>query len=204
MGIPSHILITLQMYTTMYTFVYLRDGGGWYTIVGETVIVNLCNLMQFDTHYTLGGDFMKCIVCGKEFEPNRSWQKYCCPQCKHYADHHSAEIKSREEDTEAPVIREFHCRKCGTLVQVRDHKDFRMRFCSLKCEKAYWKHSHKKAPENPVFHFRCEECGAPVTVSDPKDRRRRFCSAVCRCRWNSKNQLKKARAMAEEKVSKEG
>lgn len=112
-------------------------------------------------------------------------------------------MKAAEAAELEPVIREFHCRKCGKLVEVRDHKDFRMKFCSQKCEKGYWKHPHKVAPADPVFHFQCEECGMDVTVADPKDKRKRFCSAVCRCRWNNRNRLKKAPAMAQEAL-KEG
>ncbi len=145
---------------------------------------------------------MKCLICGKEFTPNRPWQKYCCPECKREAYRRRKEEKAEIEE-EKPIIREFHCRKCGALVQVRDHKDFRMRFCSQKCEKAYWKHSHKKIPKEPVFRFRCEECGTLVTVSDPKDKRKRFCSAVCRCRWNNKKQSA-AKAMQMVKNLKEG
>lgn len=140
---------------------------------------------------------MKCMVCGKEFEQTRPWQKYCCLSCKRYANRHPEKMKVADTANEAPIIREFHCRKCGCLVQVRDHKDFRMKFCSQKCETSYWKHSHKNIPKEPAFHFRCEECGAEVTVSDPKDKRKRFCSAVCRCRWNNKNRLKKATALKE-------
>ena len=133
---------------------------------------------------------MKCTICGKEFEPGRPWQKYCTPACKRIAyRRRKQEQKKTVQETEETIIREFHCRKCGTLVQVKTHKDFRMRFCSQKCEKAYWKHPHKNVPEEPAFHFRCEECGKPVTVSDPKDKRKRFCSTICRCRWNNKKQL---------------
>ena len=145
---------------------------------------------------------MKCMVCGKEFEQTRPWQKYCSSTCKRYANRHPEEMKAQETADKEPVIREFHCRKCGTLVQVRDHKDFRMRFCSQKCEKSYWKHTHKNIPTGTIFEFRCEECGTLVTVSDPKDKRKRFCSAVCRCRWNNRNRLKKLPTKRE--VLKEG
>ena len=145
---------------------------------------------------------MKCLICNKEFTPNRPWQRYCCPACKREA-YRQRKNKEAEIEEKKPIIREFHCRRCGALVQVKDHKDFRMRFCSQKCEKAYWKHSHKKIPKGPVFQFHCEECGTLVTVSDTKDKRKRFCSAVCRSRWNNKKQAA-MRAMEIEKSLKEG
>lgn len=147
---------------------------------------------------------MRCIVCGEEFTPTRPWQKYCCVKCKRYANRRLKKMKVHEEISEGRVIREFNCRKCGTLVQVRDHKDFRMKFCCKKCEEAYWKHSHKAIPPGPVFRFRCETCGKEVTVSDPKDKRKRFCSALCRSRWNTKSRNKKVHARAREDVLKEG
>ncbi len=143
---------------------------------------------QKKIHEAKEGSIMKCVVCGQEFTPKRSWQKYCSSTCKRKA-YHQREEAPRAITEDGPVIREFHCRKCGKLVQVRDHKDFRMRFCSKKCEESYWKHSHKNRPEETVFQFRCAECGTLVTISNSKDRRKRFCSALCRRRWSNKKQV---------------
>ncbi len=87
---------------------------------------------------------MKCVVCGKEFTPARPWQKYCSCTCRRKANRTKEKEKFEDGLSEAPVIREFHCKKCGTLVQVRDKRDLRRTFCCQKCEKYYWKHSHKK------------------------------------------------------------
>ena len=52
---------------------------------------------------------MVCKQCGAEFEPNRSWQKFCTTKCK--TDYHNAKkldnvIKFENEDDKA-VLDEF-------------------------------------------------------------------------------------------------
>lgn len=74
-----------------------------------------------------------CPNCGKQFEPNKPEQKYCCPKCaqKYHKKHgKGADIEPYE----------FTCAKCGRLVQVTDWRDKRTRFCSKECEKRFWRH----------------------------------------------------------------
>ncbi len=128
---------------------------------------------------------MNCPVCGRTFTPIRSVQKYCSIACRRYANRHGANDVRGAMPAAAPVIREFHCLKCGEIVRVTNPSDGRMKFCSQRCEKLYWKHSKKVKAEAVYRQFHCRECGTEVVVTDPLDRRRIFCSRQCRIRWFS-------------------
>ena len=94
---------------------------------------------------------MNCVICGKEFTPRRSIQKYCSAECRRYANRHGVNDIRAAAPATAPVIREFRCLKCGTIVRVRDHSDGRMKFCSQHCEKLYWKHTEKYRVEELLY-----------------------------------------------------
>ncbi len=126
---------------------------------------------------------MKCPVCGTEFTPRRPKQKYCCYECQRYANRHGANDIRPLPSPFAPVIREFQCLKCGTVVRVTDPSDGRMKFCSQHCEKLYWKHSKKVKAQSVHREFFCRLCGKKVEVTDPLDRRRVFCSKECQKKW---------------------
>ncbi|WP_301859962.1 hypothetical protein [uncultured Megasphaera sp.] len=134
---------------------------------------------------------MICPICGKEFTPRRSIQKYCSYECRRYANRHGANDVRPEKSSTAPVIREFRCLKCKKLVKVRDRSDGRMKFCSQHCEKLYWKHSKKVKAATVYREFTCKECGKVVAVTDPLDRRRIFCCRQCRIRWFSRRSAEK-------------
>ena len=76
-----------------------------------------------------------------------------------------------------------------------DPRDMRSKFCSVHCEKLYWKHRKKTAPEAGSYTFRCKQCGALVTVTEARDRRTVFCSEECRKRWE-RNMQEKAESMS--------
>ena len=63
--------------------------------------------------------------------------------------------------------------------------DKRVKFCSPRCERLYWKHSENAACQAVVRTFSCRQCGRTVTVTEAKDRRTAFCSADCRIQWFS-------------------
>lgn len=138
---------------------------------------------------------MKCAVCGKEFIPTRSTQRYCSSTCRRYAIHHGINDNRVEESTYVLAIREFTCLRCGKRVRVTDPRDCRTKFCSQHCEKLYWKHPDVKSV---TVHreFTCRECGKVVVVETPKDRRRAFCCDACRKKWfnRNKNILNKERS----------
>lgn len=133
---------------------------------------------------------MKCAVCGKEFEPKRVSQRYCSYTCRRYANHHGGKEHPIGGDTfpGQPIIRKFHCVKCGKLVYITDQNDCRTKFCSQQCEKRYWKHPGRVHSRTVHREFRCRTCGNLVVVKDPLDRRTVFCSTACCVRWFSKNQ----------------
>lgn len=143
-----------------------------------------------------GSEAMNCVICGKEFTPRRSIQKYCSAECRRYANRHGVNDIRAAAPATAPVIREFRCLKCGTIVRVRDHSDGRMKFCSQHCEKLYWKHSKKVKAVTVYRKFSCRECGKHVLVTDPLDRRRIFCSRECRIHWFGKHNAEKRAKMA--------
>jgi DNA-directed RNA polymerase subunit RPC12/RpoP len=39
----------------------------------------------------------KCALCGKEFEAKTPQTKYCCYECKHYAQHMARLARYKEE-----------------------------------------------------------------------------------------------------------
>lgn len=124
---------------------------------------------------------MICVICGKKFEACRSTQKYCSAACRRYANRHGGNDHAEfPVPVEKPVIREFRCLKCGKIVYVTEPEDCRLKFCSQRCEKAYWKHSKRVRPLTVYREFCCRKCGKPVVVTDPKDRRTVFCSQYCR------------------------
>ena len=84
-----------------------------------------------------GSEAMNCVICGKEFTPRRSIQKYCSAECRRYANRHGVNDIRAAAPATAPVIREFRCLKCGTIVRVRDHSDGRMKFCSQHCTASF-------------------------------------------------------------------
>lgn len=123
-----------------------------------------------------------CIVCGTLYKPVRRAQKYCSAACRRYAGKH--DIEERKEDTDAPAIRTFHCVRCGKLVRVTSTDDHRMKFCSKRCDKLYWKHSRAVEPVFVSREFDCRECGRHVRVENPLDLRVAFCSLACGRKWN--------------------
>lgn len=89
---------------------------------------------------------MKCLECGKEFDPLSVNQKYCCEACgRKYRRHHEVEF---------PIV-EFYCAHCGKHVITDGKTDKRTRFCSAAYEKKYWKHPHYEKCSSPKasLHF---------------------------------------------------
>lgn len=148
---------------------------------------------------------MHCPVCGTEFEPQRPRQKYCCFRCQRYANRHGANDIRPTPSPDDPIIREFHCLKCGKIVRVTDKHDGRMKFCCQHCEKLYWKHSRKARAQTVYREFTCRTCGTLVEVSEPFDRRRIYCSKTCQQHWNRmvmEEKRKKLRNQTAEEPSK--
>ena len=126
----------------------------------------------------------KCPVCGKEFTADRSTQTYCSAACRRYAYRHRDEAPPSQRAC-GKTVRSFRCLRCGTLVFVRNRADKRVKFCSPRCERLYWKHSETKACQAVPRTFQCKQCGRTVVVAEAKDRRTSFCSADCRIQWFS-------------------
>lgn len=80
---------------------------------------------------------MKCINCNKEFVPALN-QIFCCKKCKNRYWH-----LHRGSKNYPPF--EFVCSQCGKSVVTLGGTDKRSRFCSVYCEKKYWRHSEKKS-----------------------------------------------------------
>ncbi|WP_143747171.1 MULTISPECIES: hypothetical protein [Megasphaera] len=125
-----------------------------------------------------------CPVCGKEFTADRSTQRYCSDLCRRYAYRHRDEAPPAQRAC-GKTVRSFRCLRCGTLVSVTNRADKRVKFCSPRCERLYWKHSEHAACQAVVRTFSCRQCGRTVTVTEAKDRRTAFCSADCRIQWFS-------------------
>lgn len=82
-----------------------------------------------------------CPVCNKTFIPKRKSQKYCSSACRRYREKH-IEVVREEPKPGVPIIREFRCRQCMKLIQIADPADKRHVFCSVACEREYWRHSY--------------------------------------------------------------
>lgn len=82
-----------------------------------------------------------CKTCGALFTPSHKYQVNCSRTCsrKWYKTHPIAHI----EDPNLPVIRVFNCSQCGRTVYINEATDKRYRFCSVLCEKKYWKHPNR-------------------------------------------------------------
>lgn len=80
-----------------------------------------------------------CAACGQPFTAKKYDQRFCSAKCRRWGDRHGLAVRP-EIPEGAPVIRCFHCARCGALVTVHDMRDRRRRFCSVRCERLYWKH----------------------------------------------------------------
>lgn len=126
-----------------------------------------------------------CAVCGTLFTVRRVTQKYCSPACRRRANRTDGIVARDAWESEGKEIRHFACIRCGTVVRVTSTDDHRTKFCSRRCEKLYWKHSHKVEAKLVEREFKCSECGRLVVVTDPKDLRQRFCSGACATKYFS-------------------
>ena len=92
-----------------------------------------------------------CPDCGAYFTPRSRRQRFCSPQCLINYYHHTGN-KHDEPQAGAEILRSFHCRNCGRLVEVAEQRDRRTVFCCQPCEKKYWRdrtrHSNSKHEGN--------------------------------------------------------
>lgn len=130
-----------------------------------------------------------CVVCGKKFTKKNSRQKYCSSECSRYAVRHNR--TKHEENPGGEVIRTFLCRRCKTEVIVTDPQDKRLKFCSQRCEKLYWKHPEKAKVTFVARTFQCKGCGKIVEITNAFDRRHTFCSKACQMRYHARMVTKK-------------
>lgn len=124
---------------------------------------------------------VRCPVCGKIFTAVRRTHIYCSTACRRLAYRRGVN-RHGEAKRGRPVIRTFCCAKCGRLVKVTDLRDKRTKFCSVRCERKYWKRPAKRRPDEEKRVFTCRQCGIRVEAG-PGDRRTVFCSAECRRQW---------------------
>ena len=143
-----------------------------------------------------------CAVCGKLFTASRQTQKYCSAACRRYANRHGTGQKPHKEYRGGSVIRTFRCVHCGKLVRVTDPKDGRTKFCSLCCERNYWKHPKSASAQAVEREFYCRNCGRYVHVTDPGDRRRIFCSRECSHQWFDAHRRRETKSSKSRKKSK--
>ena len=114
----------------------------------------------------------KCGICGKEFEPYNSNQKFCTPECAN--ENHKR--KAREKYRKRMTVEPRKCPYCGKEFVTSNHKKT---FCSEQCAQANWKAAHKKPakPKKPMTTRKCLTCGKEFT---PARNCQKYCSPVCR------------------------
>lgn len=89
-----------------------------------------------------------CEYCGKPLSADAAPRKhFCSAECERRSYYEGRRDKdhAKEESEEGIPLREFQCERCGHLVRVMSKNDKRFRFCSAKCEKAFWKRNKPKA-----------------------------------------------------------
>ena len=60
---------------------------------------------------------MNCVICGKEFTPRRSIQKYCSAECRRYANRHGVnDIRAAAPATGIPLSEmRYDCQGSGSF-----------------------------------------------------------------------------------------
>ena len=89
-----------------------------------------------------------CEYCGKPLSADAAPRKrFCSAECERRSYYEGRRDKdhAREEAEEGIPLREFQCEQCGHWVRVMSKSDKRFRFCSAKCEKAFWKRNEPRA-----------------------------------------------------------
>lgn len=89
-----------------------------------------------------------CEGCGKLLPADAAPRKrFCSAECERRSYYEGRRDKdhAKEEAEEGIPLREFQCEQCGHWVRVMSKGDKRFRFCSAKCEKAFWKRNKPKA-----------------------------------------------------------
>lgn len=88
-----------------------------------------------------------CEGCGKPLSADAAPRKrFCSAECERRSYYEGRRDKdhAKEEAEEGIPLREFQCEQCGHWVRVMSKSDKRFRFCSAKCEKAFWKRNKPK------------------------------------------------------------
>ena len=85
-----------------------------------------------------------CAVCGRHFLADRKTQRFCSAFCRKLGYRRGMTVHEAEPAGDI-VLRSFRCARCGALVEVKDLDDRRRRFCSVRCERLYWKHRKSEA-----------------------------------------------------------
>ena len=80
---------------------------------------------------------MICRNCGKEFVSKLN-QVHCSKTCYRRFQERKRKGKVFTDKRAEPV--QFNCSQCGKAVSIEDYSDKRSRFCSMECEKKYWRH----------------------------------------------------------------
>ena len=89
-----------------------------------------------------------CMECGKPFAAQNARHACCSTEC--------ALKWRRRNQTPQRVSIAFTCAKCGRAVVTEPERgDRRSRFCSMECEKKYWRHPPKEGKE--VRNYTCAE-----------------------------------------------
>ena len=111
-----------------------------------------------------------CSVCGQEFTPRKSTQKYCSIVC------------GRKQSSER-AKKYFPCQHCGKLFWRPNA--FRMKYCSPECQREAHAIAHpakEKAPK-VIYQRECAWCGSPFSTPYPN---KKYCSEDCCYKGNLK------------------
>lgn len=149
-----------------------------------------------------------CEYCGKLLSADAAPRKrFCSAECERRSYYEGRRDKdhAREEAKEGIPLREFQCERCGHWVRVMSKNDKRFRFCSAKCEKAFWKRNKPKAARaskapaafgGGYFERCCKWCGKAFGTQSR--------TAVYCCREHKRMALmwKKQNAAEEKKARK--
>lgn len=119
---------------------------------------------------------MNCIICGKEFIPQRKDSKCCSDECKKEL----SKIKKR-----VPQYEERQCKKCRAIF-IPKRKD--QYFCCIECRHKY--EEENRGPRS--YEVTCDYCGKKYLASRNKTEKEnlRFCSKKCADKYRKEHSQK--------------
>lgn len=135
---------------------------------------------------------MKCVICGKEFQSNRPYQKTCSIECRE-ENQRRQNRKSKQQrcikkgKPQVTIGTILKCPVCGEEF-IKEYKN--QVCCSPECQKLrnhdkrnadkLWRREQEKKQGKTPKAYECHNCGKQFTPNYAKEK---FCSDKCRLQF---------------------